>query len=201
MALESDRLVPVEAAATPIEEGKLPGIDKVRQVVRLFAVSTFLFGIYTLLSAGVCVVSSLLVIVQGCHWLSLSQDPETWALMVRSFHRGRADDCCFCNSSLWNLAVTGIVFGVLETLVCVSVGAGLGYAQATWQEGTSSPCRYDTYYDRCVYSSSISDYNKVGLWLLYASGHAAVAGPHNIMVSAVSLQLYRLLGNTYGGQI
>ena len=194
---ESERLV----AAGPSEQ--------LRQLVRCLAAVLVGLGFYAMLSAGLCVVSSCLVVAQGFLWLADSADAAAFSRAVAVLRRpGRgADACCACHVRHFGVAVAGIVMGALEAIVLVSTLGAIGGVNVTsisFIDFNCSPIycpsyNYNTYY--CNPAEAATPFFTFSVWALYAAGHAAVAAPLNITLSVLSLQLCRLLfdGNDVSG--
>jgi len=203
--MESERLV----AAGPGEP--------LRLLVRFLAMAMVGCGFYAILSAGLCVVSSSLVVAQGFLWLNDSGSAATWARTLEALRKpSLRGECCACHVRLWGVAVAGIAVGVIETIIVVGVLAGFGAGSIVGS--LTYPSQYFARLCPSVYCSSLgttvfacggvnSNYFPINsmlafsAWALYAAGHAAVAGPTNIAFSVLSLQACRLLmdGGGSGG--
>jgi len=109
---ESERLV----SAGPAEP--------LRLVLRCLAAAMIGCGFWTALSAGVCILSSCLVITQGFLWLADAADAATFARALEALRRRDrgTDACCACHVRHFGVAVAGIVVGALETIE-LTVGA------------------------------------------------------------------------------
>jgi hypothetical protein len=103
--------------------------ELLRNVLRYFAWAMVAMGIYTLLSGGVNVVSSIMVIAMGYQWLcaaasrgSIQKHLNELALLNDKDCRGCCRNCCsgMCRGIFDNirgLAVAAITFGVVELLI------------------------------------------------------------------------------------
>jgi len=100
--------------------------ELLRNVLRYFAWAMISMGIYTLLSGGVNIVSSIMVVAMGYQWLcaaasrgSLQTHLNELALLSDKDCRGCCRNCCsgMCRGTFDNirgLAVAAITFGFLE---------------------------------------------------------------------------------------
>jgi hypothetical protein len=140
--------------------------ELLRGVLRCFAGAVVGMGIFTLLSGGVNVISSILVISLGASWLralhardSLPDELAKLAKQSDKDCRGCCHHCCSgtCRGTLDNvrgLAVAAIVFGVLELI-----------AYAGWFPALALLISENYYYIStlysCSYSSSVSSSDTV----------------------------------------
>jgi hypothetical protein len=125
--------------------------ELLRRVLRHVASAMLAMGLFTLLSGGVNIVSSLLVIAMGGQWLvatasrgSLQEHLEELALLREKDCVGCCRNCCsgMCSGVFDNirgLAVAAIVFGVFELIGYVGPFGGLGYALTSYGYPTLSP--------------------------------------------------------------
>jgi hypothetical protein len=129
------------------------GSELLRSVLRYLSWTMLCMGIFTLLSGGVSVVSSSLVIAMGIQWLTAVASPgslvthlEALSLLREKDCRGCCRNCCsgMCRGTFDNirgLAIAAITFGVFELLTYVISFSFLGLGLA--------------------FTSSITDYYKV----------------------------------------
>lgn len=133
--------------------------ELLRGVLRCIAGAMLGMGIFTLLSGGVNVVSSVLVISLGASWLgalhargSLADELAELAMLSDKDCRGCCRHCCSgtCRGKLDNvrgLAVAAIVFGVFELIVYSGwlSTVALLVSENYYYTSTSYTCPYSSY--------------------------------------------------------
>lgn len=146
-------------------------------------------GILCMISGGLCVISSVLIIVQGALWLRVSSSPATLAKAVSELRIAGVAGCCSSTTNnLRNLAISAIVFSSLELLVGFGAGLGLG----VWFLTRSFFCS-NFFPFNC--SQRFNGPYLVGQWLLFASGTSLITGALNISMSVLTLHTLQLLSN------
>jgi hypothetical protein len=179
--------------------------EQLRSVLRYFGWAVMSMGIFTLLSGGVNVISSCLVITLGQQWLeatstrlrtSLSDHLDELQLLSGKDCRGCCRHCCSgqCRGVFDNirgLAIAAITFGVLEMIALMPTLAILGN-EFTLQYGvaiTQSPYYPYNSYVTCNPQADLG----IGQWLFFALGHNTLAAPLNIAWGAITLNFIAVL--------
>lgn len=104
--------------------------EAARPVFRALASVALGLGIFFLVSGGWCVLSSIFVIAQAGMWRTATATPAALDALVSEVKApaASATGCCGRKRTahLRSLATAAIVFGVLEMLLAVTLGWGLG---------------------------------------------------------------------------
>jgi hypothetical protein len=104
--------------------------EAARPVFRALASVALGLGILFLLSGGWCVLSSIFVIAQAGMWRTATATPAALDALVSEVKApaASATGCCGRKRTahLRSLATAAIVFGVMEMLLAVTLGWGLG---------------------------------------------------------------------------
>lgn len=169
--------------------------EAVRAAIRIFAPVMLGLGILGASSAGFCLVSSILVLVQGALWLGVTSKVSSLAIAVVELSTTSGMACCGGTfTKLRGLAIAGIVFACLELALGLGVGIGLGYIYALNGTNANFSSFYCIGYYSCRYypSTSINSSAAVGIWLFYAAGNSIVAAALNISLCVVTLHLLQM---------
>ena len=130
--------------------------ELLRNVLQYLARAMLGMGVFALLSGGVCVISSSLVIAMAHQLLratsargSIQEHLSELALLREKDCRGCCRNCCsgMCRGTLDNargLAIAAITFGVLELLGYVS---SFGFVGWSFTRGSSYSGYYYNYYN------------------------------------------------------
>ena len=176
-------------------------------------------GVISMISVGICVISSFFVILQALQWLSLSKSLSKFKYHITIYNSIR--DCCQqCGccayttlGTIRGLAIATIVFSSIEFISFTNLGgfSGVGLAKPTTGDISSSSCKSigggiiqyfrpvscSEYLNTCGTSNPVSIYscstdnsrNYFTIWLIYNLGHVIIASIHNIIWSVGSLKL------------
>ena len=153
-------------------------------LLRLLASLMLGMAIYTLLSGGVSVISSIVAIAQAANLLSVAPSVSGLAAaLAEEATRPRVECTCSRLGQLKALAVFGIVIAIIELIAGVSAMGIIGYVLVTPFCPTSYYPYYNYYYSR----------SSVGAWLLYATGNTGVSSALNLAWSVVTVRLIKML--------
>lgn len=170
-------------------------------MVRVFARIMLGLGVLGVLSGGIVLVSSVLMIAQGALWLDATKTAEALAAATVALQRSGGLNASCCQGTLFtlrSLAIAGIVFASLEILAGAGVGAGYGYT--VMNERICGTGRTEI---SCAELSITADTRimnihpdtPLGVYLIYVAGNAFIAGPLNVAMSAATLQLLQLVAS------
>lgn len=167
--------------------------DGVNASIRVFAPIMVGMGILCMLSGGVCLVSSALVIAQGAVWLQVTKSFASLAGAMGKNRTLAGSGCCGGPlTNLRGLSIAGIVFGVLEILLGLGVGVGIGAIILT---PFSNYYCDNGYYPNCNSISVSNPFWQVGTWLMYAGGASIIGGAVNISMCVATMQLLAMLNS------
>jgi uncharacterized membrane protein len=165
--------------------------DVTNATIRVFAPITLGMGILCLLSGGWCVVSSVLVIVQGAVWLSVTTDQASLAESLARDATTSGSGCCGGPlSNLRGLAISGIVFACLE----IPAALGIGFTAGLFSLSPTGACvtRCDGWSGQCQ-TTCTNAFFASGVWLVYSAGASLICGALNISMSVATLHLHKML--------
>ena len=152
-------------------------------LLRLLASLMLGMAIFTLISGGVSVISSIVAIAQAANLLSVAPSVSGLAAaLAEEATRPRVECTCSRLGQLKALAVFGIVIAIIELVAGVPAMGIIGYFLVT------PYCPSYPYYDYYYYSRS-----GVGAWLLYATGNTGVSSVLNLAWSVVTVRLIKML--------
>jgi hypothetical protein len=166
--------------------------EAMRAAIRVFAPIMLGLGILGAFSGGFCLISSILVLVQGALWLNASSSVPSLAIAVNEMATTPGIACCGGTfTKLRGLAISGIVFACIELLLALGIGIGIGYAYVV--NGAIYSCYCPAYYScTCSNNGVINYYTGVGIWLFYAAGNSIIAAALNISLSVATLHLLQI---------